>query len=84
MQKIAHFANQHHLTYYQEAFSLALPSLNNDSQFTVKINNDHHDVAANEVLLTQFEAKNYLCSEGVGLVFVINASALKKRAWCAI
>ena len=65
MQKIAHFANQHHLTYYQEAFGLALPSLNDDSQFTVKINNDHHDVAANEVLLTQFEAKKTTCAARV-------------------
>lgn len=78
MQKIAHFANQHHLTYYQEAFSLALPSLNDDSQFTVKINNDHHDVAANEVLLTQFEAKKLPVQRGCGIGICHQCQCIKK------
>lgn len=78
MQKIAHFANQHHLTYYQEAFGLALPSLNDDSQFTVKINNDHHDVAANEVLLTQFEAKKLPVQRGCGIGICHQCQCIKK------
>jgi ferredoxin-NADP reductase len=78
MQTVSDFAKTHKLNYYQEAFGLALPSLNDDSQFNVKINASAHVVSGNDVLLTQFEEKKLPVKRGCGIGICHQCQCIKK------
>lgn len=78
MQTLADFSNKHSLTYYQEAFGLQLPRLNDDSQFNVKLHSSAHIVSANDVLLPQFEAQNLPVKRGCGIGICHQCQCIKK------
>ncbi|TMP02073.1 hypothetical protein CWC11_19955, partial [Pseudoalteromonas sp. S3178] len=64
--------------YYQEAFGLALPSLNDDSQFNVQVNSSAYVVSANNALLPQFEAKQLPVKRGCGIGICHQCQCIKK------
>jgi len=78
MQTVSDFAIKHDLNYYQEAFGLALPSLNDDSQFNVQVNSSGYVVSANNALLPQFEAKQLPVKRGCGIGICHQCQCIKK------
>ncbi|XQF90380.1 flavin reductase family protein [Pseudoalteromonas espejiana] len=78
MQVVASYAHKHGLTYYQEAFGLALPSLSDDSQFNVQVNSSAYVVSANNALLPQFEAKQLPVKRGCGIGICHQCQCIKK------
>lgn len=78
MQTVQAFAQKHDLNYYQEAFGLALPKVNNEDQFTVKVNSQAHIVEGNDVLLSQFEVKKLPVKRGCGIGICHQCQCIKK------
>lgn len=78
MKTVSDFAKKHNLNYYQEAFGLALPSLNDDSQFNVQVNSSAYVVSANNALLPQFEAKQLPVKRGCGIGICHQCQCIKK------
>ena len=78
MKTVQAFAQKHDLNYYQEAFGLALPKVNNEDQFTVKVNSQAHIVEGNDVLLSQFEVKKLPVKRGCGIGICHQCQCIKK------
>ncbi|MBQ4833178.1 hypothetical protein J8L70_07990 [Pseudoalteromonas sp. MMG010] len=78
MDVVRVFATKHQLTYYQEAFGLTLPPIEDENIFSLQIGALTHQVSSTEPLLNQFEKQNIAAKRGCGIGICHQCQCVKK------